>query len=209
LHDTSKVDAAAARRLGASGVVTLNQQNVQIIVGPRAELIAASLRTLLAGSAVSPATTETILFAPISGEVIALADVPDAAFASNAVGQGVAIRPTGSVVVAPCDGELVNIFNTNHAFAMVTESGAEIIVHIGVDTVKLRGQGFKRIAQAGTHVKAGEPILEIDLAYLQANAVSILSPVVLSNADEFSALSGVASGTVVAGTTVLMKFTSK
>ena len=220
--DASKVDLVAAKKLGASGVITLNKQNVQIVVGPRAELIAIALRSFLAGAIprnhtmdiptpetpVPAASTvgEIVLYAPISGEVVSLVDVPDTAFASRAVGEGVAIRPTGNVVVAPCDGELANIFKTNHAFAMITDSGAEIIVHVGVETVKLRGQGFKRLAQSGSRVRAGEPILELDLAYLDANAVSILSPVVLSNAEQFTQITDVASGTVVAGKSILFKF---
>jgi PTS system N-acetylglucosamine-specific IIC component len=211
LVDTSRVDANAAKRLGASGVVTLNKQSVQIIVGPRAELIAAALRDLLPAAALAPtpAPGETILFAPVSGEVVALEDVPDVAFASKAVGDGLAIRPTSNIVVAPCDGEIANIFNTNHAFAMVTDLGAEIIVHIGIDTVKLRGQGFKRVGQPGTRVKAGDPVLELDLDYLNAHAVSVISPVVLSNADGFTALTGLASGSVIAGKTALFKFKAK
>ncbi|WP_169734415.1 PTS sugar transporter subunit IIA [Deefgea rivuli] len=158
---------------------------------------------------VSISGNETILFAPVTGEVVAIEDVPDAAFASKAVGEGVGIRPTGKLVVAPCDGELVKIFNTNHAFALVTDSGAELIVHIGIETVKLGGQGFTRLAQQGSRVKAGDPVLELDLDYLAANAASIISPVVLSNADQFTALESVASGSVEAGKTVLYKFKTK
>lgn len=221
VKDAELVDTAAAKRLGASGVIKLNKQNVQIVVGPKAELIADSLRAQLAGTAPSQAievapvaaspalvadVREIVMLAPVSGEVIALEDVPDAAFASKAVGDGVAIRPTSKLVVAPCDGQLASVFNTNHAFAMVTDSGAEIIVHIGVETVKLGGQGFTRLAQPGSRVKAGDPVLELDLEFLRANAVSIVSPVVLTNADEFSELSCVASGSVEAGKTVLYKF---
>ncbi len=224
VKDADQVNVAAAKSLGASGVIKLNKQNVQIVVGPRAELIADALRRQLAGTVsvavpapaalvvaatvpIAPAATDDlVLLAPVSGEVVALADVPDAAFASGAVGQGLAIRPTGKLVVAPCDGTLASIFKTNHAFAMVTEAGAEIIVHIGVDTVKLGGQGFKRLAVAGSQVKAGDPVLELDLDYLAVHAVSTISPVVLSNADEFSALSHLAGGSVQAGKTVLYSF---
>jgi len=221
VKDADKVNVTAAKSLGASGVIKLNQQNVQIVVGPRAELIAGSLRTQLAGAVAEPRTAatvpaapvtvaassdETVLLAPVSGEVVPLEAAPDAAFASKAVGEGVAIRPTGKLVVAPCAGKLVSIFSTNHAFAMVTDSSAEIIVHIGIETVKLGGQGFKRLARAGADLKAGDPVLELDLDYLTAHAVSTISPVVLSNADEFAALTHVASGSVEAGKTVLFKF---
>jgi PTS system N-acetylglucosamine-specific IIC component len=168
--------------------------------------LAAAAAPVAPAAAVTAAVDEFVLLAPVSGEVVALQDVPDAAFASGAVGQGLAIRPTGKLVVAPCDGTLVSIFKTNHAFAMVTDAGAEIIVHIGVETVKLGGQGFKRLALAGSQVKAGDPVLELDLDYLAAHAVSTISPVVLSNADEFAPLSQLASGSVQAGKTVLYTF---
>ena len=158
---------------------------------------------------VAPVVSSTILLAPVTGDVVAIEDVPDAAFASKAVGEGLAIRPTGKLVVAPCDGELVKIFNTNHAFALVTDSGAELIVHIGIETVKLGGQGFTRLAEQGSRVKAGDPVLELDLDFLAANAVSVISPVVLSNAEQFTALQNLASGSVIAGQTVLYQFQVK
>lgn len=222
LHDTSQVSTSGAKAAGASGVITLNKNNVQVVVGPRAELIAGAMRDVIAGTSsdriatVAPVVTvtmaspgETVLLAPVSGEVIPLSEVPDKAFASLAVGEGVAIRPTSNLVVAPCDGRLANVFNTNHAFAIVTDCGAEIIVHIGVETVKLQGRGFQRLAQPGSRLKAGDPVLELDLAYLSANAVSILSPVVLSNPEQFTALTRVATGTVVAGVTPLFCITPR
>ena len=236
LNDTKRVDSTAAKNLGASGVITLNQKNIQIIVGPRAELIASAMQeaiaekfadvqsepgaqvpnlaksgveTTVATPAKLQSAEEIVMYAPITGDIVQLEEVPDAAFSSKAVGDGVAIRPTGSTVVAPCDGKLANIFNTNHAFAIVTDSGAEIIVHIGVDTVKLRGQGFKRLALPGSVVKMGDPILEIDLDYLTTHAVSTLSPVVLSNADEFGALTQIATGPIIAGKSALFKFKAR
>lgn len=222
LKDVDKVNVATAKALGASGVIKLNQQSVQIVVGPKAELIAAALRAHLGGggaggaaSAAAPvaaqapapvavsSASEVVLYAPMTGEAVAIDSVPDAAFASKAVGEGVAIRPTSKLVVAPCDGKLANIFGTNHAFSLVTDTGAEIIVHVGIETVKLGGKGFKRLTQPGGRVKAGDPVLELDLDYLAANAVSLLSPVVLSNADEFAPLEPLASGPVEAGKTVL------
>ena len=93
------------------------------------------------------------------------------------------------------------IFNTNHAFCLETNNGAEIVVHMGIDTVALEGKGFKRLVEEGTDVKAGEPILEMDLDFLNANARSMISPVVCSNSDDYSALVILASGKVVAGQT--------
>lgn len=152
---------------------------------------------------------ETVLLSPVTGEVVALEDVPDAAFATKAVGDGVAILPTGKLVVAPCDGQLVKIFNTNHAFALVNDAGVELIVHIGIETVKLAGQGFTRLAEQGSFVKAGQPVLELDLEFLGANAKSVISPVVLTNADDFAPVANVASGSVIAGQTPLYTIRKK
>lgn len=233
LKETAGVDEAAAKRLGASGVIKLNQQNIQIIVGPKAELIATRMTQLLASgkgiSAAAPApaaapaavinaagaslvakvTGDLKVLAPMSGEVVALIEVPDAAFSSKAVGEGVAIRPTASTVVAPVDGVIAKIFNTNHAFALIADNGAELIVHIGLDTVKLGGKGFTRLVEQGTRVKAGDAVLELDLGYLAANAVSIISPVVLSNVDQFDSVADFATGQVEGGKTVLYTIKAK
>ncbi|QLG87514.1 PTS glucose transporter subunit IIA [Chitinibacter bivalviorum] len=152
---------------------------------------------------------EIVLLSPLTGEVVALENVPDAAFATKAVGDGVAILPTGNLVVAPCDGQLVKIFNTNHAFALINDAGVELIVHIGIETVKLGGQGFTRLAEQGSFVKAGQPVLELDLEYLGANAKSMISPIVLTNADQFAPLTELASGSVIAGQTALYTIKQK
>ncbi|EBY1057007.1 PTS N-acetyl glucosamine transporter subunit IIABC, partial [Salmonella enterica subsp. enterica serovar Stanley] len=141
--------------------------------------------------------------------VVALDQVPDEAFASKAVGDGVAVKPTDKTVVSPAAGTIVKIFNTNHAFCLETEKGAEIVVHMGIDTVALNGQGFKRLVEEGAEVTAGQPVLELDLDFLNANARSMISPVVCSNSDDFSALVIKADGHVVAGKTPLYEIKSK
>ncbi|HBC0612303.1 TPA: PTS transporter subunit EIIC [Serratia marcescens] len=224
VKDSALVNDALAKRLGASGVIRLNKQSVQVIVGTRAELIASAMRNVIAAGPVAAAAAPAAapaaeakpqavpnapkaafetLVAPVTGEVVALDQVPDEAFASKAVGDGLAIRPTDNIVVAPADGTVVKIFNTNHAFCLETDKGAEIVVHMGIDTVALEGQGFKRLVEEGAEVKAGQPILELDLDYLNANARSMISPVVVSNSDDYAGLAALASGSVVAGQTKL------
>ncbi|GHD58951.1 N-acetylglucosamine-specific PTS transporter subunit IIBC [Jeongeupia chitinilytica] len=225
VKDSALVDEAAAKRLGASGVVRLNKENVQIIIGPKAELVADAMRGLKGGVAAAPvaaaaavaapaaapkvAAGDLVLVSPITGDVVPLEEVPDPAFASKAVGEGVAVRPTGKLVVAPVAGTIVKIFNSNHAFALLADNGAELIVHIGVDTVKLGGQGFKRLAEQGARVNAGDPVLELDLAYLEQNAQSVISPVIVSNVDQFAGVANVATGSVVAGQTKLYTLKAK
>ena len=212
------------KRLGASGVVKLNKQTIQVIVGAKAESIGDAMKKVVARGPVAAASAEATpataapvakpqavpnavsiaeLVSPITGDVVALDQVPDEAFASKAVGDGVAVKPTDKIVVSPAAGTIVKIFNTNHAFCLETEKGAEIVVHMGIDTVALEGKGFKRLVEEGAQVSAGQPILEMDLDYLNANARSMISPVVCSNIDDFSGLINKAQGHVVAGQTPL------
>ena len=105
---------------------------------------------------------ELKLIAPIDGNTIALSNVPDPVFSQKMAGDGTAIDSTGDIVVAPCDGELTLIFKTNHAFAMSLDNGIELLVHIGIDTVSLNGEGFERLIEPGQTVKAGTPIIKIN-----------------------------------------------
>lgn len=224
VNDSAQVNENLAKRLGASGVIRLNKQSVQIIVGTRAESIASAMKSVLSKgpvAAASPTATPAVtkapvstvsnkkviatLLAPVSGEVVALESVPDEAFASKAVGDGLAIKPTGKHVVAPIAGTLVKIFATNHAFCLETENGVEIVVHMGLDTVALEGKGFTRLVEEGATVAAGQAVLEMDLDYLNAHARSMISPVVVSNSDDFAGLTLLASGNVVAGETRLFE----
>lgn len=225
VKDSSQVNEGVAKRLGASGVIRLNKQSVQIIVGTQAEIIASAMKTVLhkgpvaataASSAAEPVPAAkpqavlnserqvvATLVAPVSGDIVALDAVPDEAFASKAVGDGLAIIPTDKTVVSPAAGTVVKIFNTNHAFCLETANGVEIVVHMGLDTVALEGKGFTRLVEEGDAVQAGQPVLEMDLAFLNAHARSMISPVVVSNSDEFAGLTLLASGSVVAGVTPL------
>ncbi|OQP36021.1 N-acetylglucosamine-specific PTS transporter subunit IIBC [Pantoea latae] len=224
VKDSAQVNESVAKRLGASGVIRLNKQSVQVIVGTQAESIASAMKKVLtkgpvasAGSApaaapvavkpqavpVTASKTLATLLAPVSGTVVALEEVPDEAFASKAVGEGLAIKPTGKNVVAPIAGTVVKIFDTNHAFCLETESGIEIVVHMGLDTVTLGGKGFSRRVEEGATVAAGETVLEMDLDFLNASARSMISPVVVSNSEDFAGLTLLATGTVVAGETPL------
>ncbi|MCE9888585.1 PTS N-acetyl glucosamine transporter subunit IIABC [Kluyvera intermedia] len=227
--DSAKVSDAMCKRLGASGVVKLNKQTIQVIVGAKAESVGDAMKKVVArgpvaaaaaesapaaAAAVKPqavanATTVEALVSPITGDIVALEQVPDEAFASKAVGDGVAVKPTDKTVVSPAAGTIVKIFNTNHAFCLETDKGAEIVVHMGIDTVVLEGKGFKRLVEEGAEVVAGQPILEMDLEFLNANARSMISPVVCSNSDDFGGLVIKAEGHVVAGQTPLYEIKGK
>jgi PTS system glucose-specific IIA component len=146
------------------------------------------------------------IMAPLSGEIVNIEDVPDVVFAEKIVGDGIAIKPAGNKIVAPVTGVIGKIFKTNHAFSIVSDDWVEIFVHFGIDTDKLQGEGFKRIADEGQSVNVGETIIEFDLALLEQKAKSTLTPVVVSNMDEIQKLSKL-SGSVAVGETPILRVT--
>ena len=148
-------------------------------------------------------SVEVEIYAPLSGEIVNIEDVPDVVFSEKIVGDGIAIRPRGNKIVAPIDGVIGKIFETNHAFSMESKEGIELFVHFGIDTVELKGEGFTRIAQEGQAVKLGDTVIEFDLELLESKAKSVLTPVVVSNMDEISNIEKKA-GEVVAGESIVL-----
>ena len=140
------------------------------------------------------------VLAPIDGTVVELEKVPDEVFAQKMVGDGVAIDPSGQVAVAPVAGNLVKLFPGGHAFGISTSAGIELIVHIGLDTIELKGEGFENIASEGQVVQAGTPIVRFDRSTIERLGKVILSPVVSTGAGNIVRR---ASGTVKAGRDVL------
>ncbi|CAM2805403.1 PTS glucose transporter subunit IIA [Glaesserella parasuis] len=149
---------------------------------------------------------EVKIYAPLSGEIVNIKDVPDVVFSEKIVGDGIAIRPTGDTIVAPVNGTIGKIFETNHAFSIESEDGVELFVHFGIDTVELKGEGFTRLAEENQEVKVGDPIIKFDLELLQSKAKSVLTPVVISNMDEVTNLQKL-SGEVVAGESTVLVLT--
>lgn len=160
------------------------------------------LKSLVSEDKSSSGSIEII--APLSGEIVNIEDVPDVVFAEKIVGDGIAIKPAGNKIVAPVDGTIGKIFETNHAFSIESDDGIELFVHFGIDTVELKGEGFKRIAEEGQTVKKGDLIIEFDLALLEEKAKSVLTPVVISNMDEIKELNKL-TGAVTVGETVIMR----
>lgn len=153
------------------------------------------------------AVEDTLKFvAPVSGQAIPLSEVPDQVFAEKLAGDGLGILAEGDVVVAPADGELTLVFKTKHAFAMTLANGIELLVHIGIDTVSLNGEGFEQLAEQGTQVKAGTPIIKIDRDFIKGKGLSLATPVLITNVDITKSISAVETGNVVAGETTVINF---
>jgi len=125
------------------------------------------------------------LFAPVSGTFVALTAVPDKVFASGMMGKGIAVNPTSDMVVAPCVGKITLLPDSKHAFGMKTANGAEILVHIGLDTVNLKGEGFEAMTQAGTKVEAGTPIIKFDRELIEQKGYPLITMLLVTNSSDF------------------------
>ena len=145
------------------------------------------------------------VYAPVSGKILPIEDVPDVVFSERIAGDGIAIKPEGDKLVAPFDGTIVQVFETNHAFAIRSEKNIEVLVHFGIDTADLRGKGFKRLAESGQKVHKGDPIIGFNLKELESSAHSTVTPVVISNMGELEIdRLNKADGDAVAGETAVL-----
>ncbi|WP_343152842.1 PTS glucose transporter subunit IIA [Buchnera aphidicola] len=143
------------------------------------------------------------IIAPISGTIIDLEKVPDEVFSKKIVGDGIAINPSGNQLVAPISGTIGKIFKTLHAFSIKSDEDIELFVHFGIDTVQLKGKGFKNLIIKKRKVQVGEPIIGLDLLFLKKNAVSIITPIIISNMEKINKIKKF-SGKVIEGKTKIM-----
>ncbi|MCA1020808.1 PTS glucose transporter subunit IIA [Halobacillus litoralis] len=127
---------------------------------------------------------EEQLTAPVSGKVVALDEVDDPVFSQRMMGDGVAIEPADGKVVSPVSGEIVQLFPTNHAVGIKTKSGVEVLVHIGLETVSMEGEGFEGHVKAGDQVKAGDHLITFDMDLVKEKAKSTITPVIITNYDD-------------------------
>jgi PTS system beta-glucosides-specific IIC component len=145
----------------------------------------------------------TTLQAPLTGKIVPLEDVKDEVFASGSMGQGIAIQPSKGEVVAPAAGEIILVFPTGHAVGMRTDDGAEILIHIGMDTVALDGEGFQLHVEKGQHVKAGDLLVSFDMAFIQDKGYEITTPIIVTNSVDYQAVNVLATGDVMKQTPLL------
>lgn len=143
--------------------------------------------------------SDLVLVAPLPGWVDPLDAVPDEVFSGRMMGDGLAIDPTGTILAAPCDGELVVVPETAHAVTIRAENGAEILLHVGIDTVELKGAGFTALVRAGQHVRAGEPLIRFDLDLIARRARSLLTPILVTEPEHFRIVERRNAGRVACG----------
>lgn len=128
------------------------------------------------------------IYPPMKGEIISLTEVPDKVFSQKMIGDGFAVIPVNGEVMSPIDGKILHVFPTNHAFGLVTKEGIEVLVHIGIDTVELKGDGFTRILEPGTNVNAGDTVIKVNLSVLEKHGKSPVTPVVITTADKIKGI---------------------
>jgi PTS system beta-glucosides-specific IIC component len=133
----------------------------------------------------SAAAEKDLVASPMIGEMVLLSDVPDEAFATGALGKGIAIRPTVGEVYAPANATVTLLFPTQHAIGLTTENGTEILIHVGMDTVQLDGKGFTSHVQQGDKVVAGQLLLEFDIDFIQKAGYEIITPIIVTNSNDY------------------------
>jgi glucose-specific phosphotransferase system IIA component len=131
---------------------------------------------------------EREVIAPVDGQIVDITEVPDEVFAQKMTGDGVAVKPAGDTFCAPISGRVAKIFPTNHAFLIESGKDLSVMVHIGLDTVALKGKGFKRLVEEGTKVEAGTPVIQIDRSYLSEEGKDMITPIVISDESDVDTL---------------------
>lgn len=219
VYKAELVNDALLKSTGASGVVHKGN-GVQIIYGPRVTVIKSNLEDYLetapdeeyisdstatvqkeekAGSKESSVEKTVIISSPVTGLAADLSTAPDEAFAERMMGDGAVVTPEDAIVRAPEDGEVCFVFETKHAVGFLTDSGISMLLHMGIDTVKLNGEGFKVFVENGQKVKKGDPLLELDLAYLKENAPSLVSPILCTELEDNQKIRLITDGPIKAG----------
>ena len=219
VKDAALVRQDVLKASGASGVICKGN-GVQVVYGPKVAVIKAKLEDYLENAPKTPAATaapapatapaapaaaakDTVLSACLNGTVVPLAEVKDEAFASGALGDGIAIEPIDGELVAPADGEISSTFETHHAVGMTTADGAELLMHIGIDTVKLGGKHFTYLVNEGDKVKKGQPLIRFELEAIKAEGYPVTTPLIVCNTDDYAAVAAKASGAVKQGDALL------
>lgn len=196
--DADVVDKAALKQSGARGVMRINKRNVQVIIGTSVEFLAEAMKERMTKGNpvpehveevdVTPAPieavdmTSTTFDMPLTGDIVPLSEVPDQAFSTEMMGPGFGIVPKDGVLRAPFDGEVVMLFPTKHAIGLKSETGVEVLIHVGLDTVTLNGEGFDVQVTDGQKIKRGDVLMTIDFDAIAPKVPSIITPVVFTSA---------------------------
>ena len=208
-------DEAALRQSGASGVIKKGH-GVQIVYGPKVSVIKSNLEDYMDSGKVETLITENaaeigldttgrssakeeVLYAPMTGKIIPIGEVEDEAFSTRALGDGIAIEPSEGKLYAPCNGEVSMLFQTKHAINIVSEGGAEILLHIGIDTVKLYGKYFETHVKDGDKFKKGDLLISFDMEGIRREGYKLSTPMIVCNTTDYESVKAIAKGNIKHG----------
>jgi len=207
VKEPTNVNKEGLKQLGAAGVLEVGN-NIQAIFGPKSDNLKGQIQDIIDGKTpviVEEQTKETTttsasldLVAPLTGKILSITEVPDAVFSGKMMGDGFAIEPTEGTVVSPVSGKIINIFPTKHAIGIQADNGTEVLIHVGIDTVKLKGEGFELLVESDQLVDKGQPLLNVDLDYIKEHATSTITPIIFTNLQPEQAVLVVKEGNVTA-----------
>lgn len=199
--DPSLVDDAALKQSGASGVIRKGN-GIQIVYGPRVSVIKSKLDDYMDSYSDQNVKTQ-ILSAHAAGTAIPLTEVKDEAFATGVLGQGIAIIPSDGKLYSPCEGKVLSVFDTAHAVNILSDDGCELLLHIGIDTVKLGGKHFTAHVKNGQRIHKSELLISFDADKIKADGYDITTPMVVCNSDDYTSVTIIKTGKVQAGDDIL------
>ena len=225
--DVGKVVDSLLKQSGASGVIRKGN-GVQVIYGPRVSVIKSNLEmfidspqsddpdSILGGTGThteekpkqeqtaSPANAASIVMCShLNGTVVRIEDVEDDVFSQKILGDGIAVEPSEGKLYAPCDGKVDSVFDTKHAINILSTDGAEVLLHIGIDTVKLGGKHFEAHVTDGQEIKKGDLLISFDIEAIKAEGCKVTTPLIIGNTDEYSAITPAAQGKISAGDEII------
>lgn len=208
VKDMSLINEETLKKTGSLGIVKTSDTHIQVVYGPKVEKIADAVRAALndkdCAAEVEKVQDEkpkstVIISSPMTGLAENLSKAPDEAFANKLMGDGAVVTPKDGTVVAPDDGTVLFVFDKKHAIGFATDSGVSMIIHVGIDTVKLDGKGFDVKVETGAHVNKGDVLMQLDLDFLRENAPSIASPVICTELKENQSIRLINEGEIKAG----------
>ena len=206
IKDPEKVQEALLKQSGSRGVI-LKGKGIQVIYGPQVAVLKTNLEAFLQTSAADRVSSQVSsgeeIKSPMNGTVIPLSEVPDAVFSSEMLGKGFGVEPSEGKAYAPVDGEVTTVFDTKHAIGLMSKHGVELLIHIGMDTVKLNGKGFDVKVKTGDQVKAGDLLAEFDMDLIKGEGYPVTTAVVVTNTDDCEEIGEVRTGAATKDTEVL------
>ncbi|MCQ6266492.1 glucose-specific PTS transporter subunit IIBC [Fictibacillus sp. WQ 8-8] len=213
VNDAKNVDKDRLKKLGASGVLEMGN-NIQAIFGTRSDTIKSEIKDIMDGKVVAakkepltqktemkvpaPAVAERFV-SPLEGKIIPITEVPDQVFSGKMMGDGFAVEPSNGTVVSPVNGKIINVFPTKHAIGIESDGGREILIHFGIDTVKLKGEGFESFVNEGDIIEQGQELMKVNLEFVKENTPSVITPIVFTNLAEGESIHLEKTGTVSKG----------